>query len=475
MVQVQAAVSRCRLNRTMLFNSTLYLGFLLIVVLLFHQFTGSCRRALLLLASLIFYSVWSIEFSFLLMGSIAVGHWSARFIEGSDDPRLRRYALIASIVYNLGILAVFKYADFLTIEIHQILGVHPWPVLDLILPLGLSFYTFQAMSYTIDVYRGMRAAERWQDVALFISFFPQLVAGPIVRASFLMPQLGCEPTPVDPKLFHRGLMLILWGFVKKVYIGDPMGSVANEIFAAPERYGAFDLVMGVYAFTVQIYCDFSGYSDIAIGSALLLGIHLPKNFDAPYLSRTITEFWRRWHISLSTWLRDYLYIPLGGNRFGTVRTYVNLMITMLLGGLWHGAGWNWLIWGGLQGLFLTAERATGLDKRAVTGPWSVLRWVITLHLVCFSWIFFRSADMPQALLIIARIADVAEGALSVGPRPLFYLVGLVGVELLGVRSRLLDFGALHPLAARRLAYVAFLILALTFSGASNREFIYFQF
>lgn len=459
----------------MLFNSTHFIVFLACVVVAYHHMSLQQRRYLLLIASYTFYWVWSVPFSLLLVASTVTDYAAARVIDASTSQARRRMALLFSIVTNLGLLGIFKYADFFSDTTNSILGTDLLPQLNWVLPLGISFYTFQTMSYTIDVYRGVLPARRSLiDVALYVSFFPQLVAGPIVRADVLMPQL-CQQHTVDWVAIRRGLGLIMWGLAKKVYVADSMAHIVNEVYGSPATYSGGALLMATYAFAIQIYCDFSGYTDIAIGAALLLGIRLPKNFDAPYLSCSIREFWRRWHISLSTWLRDYLYIPLGGSRKGVSRTYISLMVTMLLGGLWHGAGWHWVVWGGLQGAMMSIERALGISERPPQQMFvRVLRWFIVLHLVCLSWVFFRASDVTEALYILRRIATMATGD-TIALVPAIVLLGLIAAELLGVRQKFLAMLQSRPTVTRWLAYAAVLILVLTYARASNPEFIYFQF
>lgn len=460
----------------MLFNSTLYLVFLIVVVCLYYQLTPHYRRLLILLASYTFYWVYNVPLSALLLGSTLVDYYAARMMAASKTRRQRVAALLFSIVFNLGVLALFKYANFFADSTYALFGTRPWPWLDWGLPLGISFYTFQTMSYTIDVFRGdIRAKRSILDVALYVSFFPQLVAGPIVRAQTLVPQLRMKEKEIDWPQMRRGIGLVIWGLCKKVYVADVMGKLVNEVYGAPDQFGAWELVLATYAFAVQIYCDFSGYSDIAIGSALLLGIRLPKNFDAPYLACSIREFWRRWHISLSTWLRDYLYIPLGGSRKGRVRTYLNLLITMLLGGLWHGAGWNWVIWGGLHGGILAFERLIRLPDTPRSRITAAIRWFITLQLVMLTWVFFRARSMDEALFVLERIATGATGTISVGILPLLYLVLMLVAERTHTKRHFLDFCERHPAMAKWLAVVMFIVFALTFRGAANPEFIYFEF
>ncbi len=461
----------------MLFNSTVFLFFLFAVVTLHYSLPLNWRRYFLLVASYVFYWYWDVELSLLLVASTAVDYMCARTISRAPPGDIRRkLALWMSLVFNLGLLGIFKYANFFSTTISEITGVTPWPALDLILPLGISFYTFQTMSYTIDVYRGkIRAFEDPIDVALYVSFFPQLVAGPIVRADVLVPQIH-KAHKLDPVLLRAGIALMVWGLCKKVFLADSMAPIVNEAYGNVDVMSGLALLSATYAFAAQIYFDFSGYTDIAIGCALMLGVKLPKNFNSPYLSLSMGEFWRRWHISLSTWLRDYLYISLGGSKRGAVRTYLNLMITMTLGGLWHGAGLNWLAWGIFHGAILSLERMFGLaHKRARTLPIRLLQWFITFHLVCFSWILFRATDIEQAKAIIHRIAVWAPGyEFSLG-WPVAILLVLFVVELLGLRSVWVARFRAYPRLAFIAALATCLIFPMIYAGASNVEFIYFQF
>ncbi len=460
----------------MLFNSSIYLVFLPTIAFLYFAMPLYWRRYLLLFASYFFYAWWSIPFTGLLVLSTVVDYSAARVIQENKSPARNRAALMVSLGANLGVLGLFKYADFFTNSAYSIFGVRPWPELDLILPLGISFYTFQTMSYTIDVYRGhLEARKSLLDVALYVSFFPQLVAGPIIRSDTLLPQLRRNLTP-DWLLIRSGIALIAWGMSKKVFFADSMAPIVNEAFANPAAISGLGLLTSLYAFSIQIYCDFSGYSDIAVGSALVLGIQLPANFRQPYLSCSIREFWRRWHISLSSWLRDYLYIPLGGSRKGPTMTHVNMMITMLLGGLWHGAGWNWVVWGGLQSAFMTAERLLGVSEEAPNENWRIaIRWFVTIHLVCFSWIWFRSSTASEALLIIERIGTWAPGLTFIVWKPILLLAIVVGVEFGNGRQRFIAAFQHSPRATFWLSTFAALFFALTFLGVSSPEFIYFQF
>ncbi len=460
----------------MQFNSTAFLLFFPIVAALYFALGLQLRRWLLLIASLYFYAFWSVPFSLLLVLSTLVDYSAAAVISNSNRTAVRRTALVGSLVVNLGLLGLFKYADFFSDSAYSLFGTRPWPELDLILPLGISFYTFQTISYTIDVYRGHIAARKSiLDVALYVSFFPQLVAGPIIRADVLIPALRIKHA-LDWDRIRGGLALILWGLGKKVLIADGMAPIVQEAYANPSEMSGLALLTATYAFAVQIYCDFSGYTDIAIGCARILGVDLPKNFDAPYLSCSIREFWRRWHISLSTWLRDYLYIPLGGSRKGAARTYVNLLTTMLIGGLWHGAGWNWVVWGGLQGLMMSIERLLGIPEMPPDRlVWRVLRWFVTIHLVCASWVLFRVENLGDAGVVFSRMATAAPGLQFDLGWPTVALLIVVASGLFGCRQRFIEGMRTHPRIAAIASIVILTLLAAVVRGSRNPEFIYFQF
>jgi alginate O-acetyltransferase complex protein AlgI len=421
----------------MLFNSPLYGVFLLATFAVFwllHRHRVP-RALFLVLASygFYFYGTWDAavgedvplapwSWSVLCLGIIFVGstidYGVGRALGRTRHAGARKALLLVSIVYYLGILSLFKYWNFAAdsfTSLFALLGVklHPSHV-RLILPFGISFFTFETMSYTIDVYRGeLPPADKYLDYLLFVCFFPHLVAGPIVRPRQMLPQLAAPPAS-DPDKQSRGLWLIATGLAKKIVIGDYLAqNLVGRAFGNPERYSSLELVIAVYAYAVQIYCDFSGYTDVAIGSALLFGYELPPNFDSPYIARSLQDFWRRWHISLSTWLRDYLYVPLGGSRKGPYKTYRNLLITMVLGGLWHGASYNFLIWGALHGGGLALTRmwqrargtaggdSNGRDGRSLGAVVSIL---LTFHFVCLAWVFFRAPTLGHAWLMLTRMA-----------------------------------------------------------------------
>ena len=348
----------------MLFNSAIFAVFILIVFPLYALSRGtSFARVVLLVASYAFYANWDVRYLPLLWISTLVDYTAGRRMAASDDPRTRRLWLLASLSTNLGLLGIFKYGNFLletASPVWTAIGVDP-PMLPGGIPVGISFYTFQTLSYTIDVYRRqLEPCDRPIDFAVFVAFFPQLVAGPIVRASELLPQLRKLP-PIRGEEVAAGMQRFALGLMKKVVIADNVGLFVDQVFAAPSEYSAFTLWFAAYGFALQIYCDFSGYTDMAIGLGRAFGLRIPENFNVPYLAVSITDFWRKWHMTLSRWLRDYLYIPLGGSRGSQSATYRNLMITMLLGGLWHGAAWTFVLWGALHGAWLAIARVHERD------------------------------------------------------------------------------------------------------------------
>jgi len=367
-------------------------------------------------ASYFFYGYWDWRFCFLLAGSTLANQLFARQIHAAGDERSRRRWLAVAVIANLAVLGFFKYYDFFvtsaTNTLHALgLDVSP-QLIAVALPIGISFFTFQALSYVIDIYRGTFAPGRLLDFAVFLSFFPHVVAGPIVRPAEFMPQLKArhDPRYVDAS---RAFFLIFIGLFKKVVIANLLATeIVDAVFASPLQHSSLEVLVGIYAYAVQIYADFSGYTDMAIGLALLLGFRFPQNFDSPYTSTSIQDFWRRWHMTLSRWLRDYLYIPLGGNRRGNGRTYLNLMVTMLLGGLWHGAAWTFVVWGAIHGFFLSVEhwRRGRRLRLALPEPadTTARRWtqrIVTFNLVCLAWVFFRSESLGKAFEMLGRLLD----------------------------------------------------------------------
>jgi len=469
----------------LLFNSVIFCVFMMVLLPLYWGIRHStARKWLLLFASYAFYAHWDYRYLSLLLLSTAVDFLAGRRLARVQGRALRRFWLLASLITNLGVLAVFKYGNFLIASAAPLwawLGVTPLHFPDTI-PVGISFYTFQTLSYTIDVYRGRTSECRsLLDFALFVSFFAQLVAGPIVRSTEFLPQLK-RMTNLRAASVVSGAQLFMVGLFKKVILADNVGLYVDEVFGQPGNYSAPVLWCGACGFALQIYCDFSGYSDMAIGIGRAFGLQLPENFRAPYLARSITEFWRRWHISLSRWLRDYLYIPLGGNRRGPRRTYANLMLTMLLGGLWHGASWTFVAWGGFHGALLALERLMGWGTdaadRGLRRPTDWLRAVITFMLICISWVMFRADGFPQMFLYLKRMFTAWDYQSPAEAQGLFWVVTmvfLVGGQYLHhgfqIRRRVWD-----PLPAplQGLA-LATLVILLFWYRVDEIAFIYFQF
>jgi len=485
----------------LLFNSFEYIAFFLIVYALYWAFAHYAAFAmrLLLAASLLFYGCWNPYYLILIIGSSLLDFWAGSRIEATEDPTLRRRYLLTSVVYNLGVLGIFKYFNFFMqsfddavtqlglVDAFIVNGLYlPGGRLTALLPVGISFFTFQSMSYTIDIYRReLQAVKSFTHYLLFVSFFPQLVAGPIVRARDLLPQLLERPV-VSASMSGRGLFLIALGVFKKVAIADPLAiNLVDRVFTTPGNYSGLEALIGVYGYALQIYCDFSGYSDVAIGSALLLGFTFPDNFRTPYQSKNLQEFWRRWHISLSSWLRDYLYISLGGNRKGRARTYVNLSLTMLLGGLWHGAGWNFLIWGALHGGMLAGHRYwqerrvnSALYARLSAHPlWPALGLVATFHYVCFAWVFFRAPTFEEAGALLSQIAGGGLSMLNIHSSVAWTLA--LGFTLHFVPRRVFELTLSSfiklPAPMQALTLFAFALVLKRLAVTEVVPFIYFQF
>jgi alginate O-acetyltransferase complex protein AlgI len=474
----------------MLFCSLPFLWFFGLVFMVYWALPWQRARVfLLLIASFYFYANWNPSLAVLIGASTALDYCLARGMEATERPAWRRLLCSISITGNLGLLAYFKYANFflqsLTAALHAAGFSASLPLLQVILPVGISFYTFEAINYTVDVYRRRIPAERnLAHFMLFITFFPHLVAGPIVRAKDFLPQIK-RPRHWDWARLNLGAQYFLMGLFKKLAVADRMAEYADPIFADPSQYRTEAVVMAVLAYAIQIYCDFSGYTDMALGSAYLLGYKLAQNFNMPYLSANIAEFWRRWHISLSTWLRDYLFIPLGGSRGGAWKTCRNLLITMTLGGLWHGASWTFVAWGVLHGLLLIVHRLfqdfckmrPRLDSLLQSTAGTAVRRLVTFACVAVCWVFFRATTFTAALTIVQRMVTRSTGLGM--PLPRLSLVS--ALVLLGVCHVLTHTGAWSilsrrlPAAVQGFGYAAVLVLALVLAPDSSRAFIYFQF
>ena len=469
----------------MTFSSTeflIFLGFVLLLTRLMPQ--EEHRRNLLLVASYFFYGWWDWRFTFLMFATTTIDYEVARHLERMTHAGRRRALLLASLVANLGILVVFKYTNFFLDSLKPLLasaGLHV-PHLDIILPAGISFFTFQSMSYTIDVYRrDLPATHSFRDFLLFVSFFPQLVAGPIVRGSEFLPQLRThDHRPVWVNV-RRGLEPFVRGFMKKALFADTLAQLADPVFSHPGAFSSTTVWLAVLAYTGQIYYDFSGYTDMATGCGRMFGFEFPTNFRHPYLSRSVTEFWRRWHMTLSTWLRDYLYIPLGGNRRGRGRTYFNLAATMLLGGLWHGAAWTFVAWGAWHGLGLMLDKLRielmGEGAAAHRTPLrDAVGFVSTFLFVVVGWVFFRAQDFATAGIVLRKMAFLEPGGSHwVQVQAVVVLVAAVAlhVAVAARRERELSLDLRQPLGWAGAAIA--LLLVLLFSPFSTNPFIYFQF
>ena len=477
----------------LIFSSGLFLFLFAGFLLVYSAFRRApmARIVYVIAFSLYFYYKSSGIYFLLLVFAAASDFLIARGIYRARFRWTKRWLVVLSVAVNLGMLGYFKYTNFLIDISNQLFGQGFLQFQNIFLPVGISFFVFQSMSYTIDIYRGqLKPLSNWLDYLFYLSFFPQLVAGPIVRARDFIPQIRQNPVVVTREMFGTGVFLILTGLFKKAIISDYISlNFVDRIFDEPLLYSGFECLMGIYGYALQIYCDFSGYSDMAIGIALLLGFRFPKNFDAPYKSATITEFWRRWHISLSTWLRDYLYISLGGNRKGRIRTYGNLLLTMLLGGLWHGAAVRFILWGGLHGAALALHKLwlSVVPGAKVSGyqmhPLSRLAGIlVTFHLVCFGWLLFRADSMRTVQLMLHQITDNFH--LQLLPQMLAGYGGVFALVGLGYLLHMLPGRA--DAAARRAVvaspfWVQVLLLAsvawgvMQIQSSSIQPFIYFQF
>ncbi len=478
---------------SMVFNSLEFAVFFLAVFALYHALRHRAQNLLLLVASYVFYGAWDWRFLGLIALSTVVDYAVGLQLAATDDVARRKRWLLVSLVTNLGILGAFKYFGFFADSLAGLAALGgldlPRVTTEIVLPVGISFYTFQTLSYTIDIYRKrLQPTRGFLDFALFVAFFPQLVAGPIERASRLLPQVLSPRKPTSAG-FGSGCWLILRGLFKKVVLADNLAPLADRVFESGADVTGLETLLGVYAFAWQIYGDFSGYSDMARGLARLLGFELMLNFDLPYLATSPSDFWRRWHISLSTWLRDYLYIPLGGNRGGRAFVVRNLMLTMLLGGLWHGAAWTFVAWGLYQGLLLVAHRSAepALTRLAPTGPigarlWWGLRVVVTFHLACVGWLIFRAesfADLGRRVgtLVGSVTASIPEPGLALEWLPVLAVLILPVLLFQVVQAARRDPEVLvsAPLLVRTLVYVVVFEAIVLLGEDFGAPFIYFQF
>jgi D-alanyl-lipoteichoic acid acyltransferase DltB (MBOAT superfamily) len=471
----------------MLFNSVDFLLFFPIVLLLYFITPHKYRWFLLLVASYYFYMCWKAEYIILIIISTIIDYTAAINIYIAATKAEKKGWLILSLLSNLGILISFKYLNFFNQNVQAVLDqfniFYNIPVFDLLLPVGISFYTFQTMSYSIDVYKGdIEPEKHFGKFSLFVSFFPQLVAGPIERSSRLIPQFY-EKFEFEHVRLRKGMILMFWGFFKKVVIADNVATYVDMVFNNVETADGLTSLLGSFFFTFQIYCDFSGYTDIAIGLAYILGFRLMDNFRRPYFSKSISEFWGRWHISLSSWFKDYVYIPLGGNRVGKSKHYFNLLLTFLVSGLWHGANWTFIVWGLIHGIILILESIfiNVKGKRyTVFSMW--LRWAITFSIVWIAWIFFRANSVSDALAVISNIFNPSKWSsvsLGIYVSDVYKYLGLITllifVELFDRKKRIVDRLSDSFGIVRWIFYVSLLLLILYFGAFNHNAFIYFQF
>ncbi|MBN2184281.1 MAG: MBOAT family protein [Candidatus Krumholzibacteriota bacterium] len=489
----------------MLFNSIHFLVFFPVVVCLYFLLPHRWRWALLLVTSYYFYMCWKMEYIFLILISTVVAYLTAMGMSRSEKEKTRKTYLVLSLLVNLGLLFGFKYFNFFNDNARILFDrfniLYSVPTFRVLLPVGISFYTFQTLSYTIDVYRGETPVQKHLGYfAVYVSFFPQLVAGPIERSGRLLPQFF-EKHGFSYSRATSGLKLMLWGFFKKIVIADRLAVLVNSVYNEPSAFPGTPVLVATFFFAFQIYCDFSGYSDIAIGSARIMGFELMENFRQPYFSRSISEFWKRWHISLSTWFRDYLYIPLGGNRVSRPKWYYNLMATFVVSGLWHGANWTFLCWGALHGLFLVTENILGPPARSIARALSIntgatffkgIAMVWTFFLVCAAWVLFRANSLHDVgILMNSLVSDPGQyldvsaiglsfrgmGLKTVDLVQSFVFIGvLLAYDIIDTRYDFWKLVDARPLLVRWTIYYAIIILILFFSPYNKAQnFIYFQF
>jgi D-alanyl-lipoteichoic acid acyltransferase DltB (MBOAT superfamily) len=471
----------------MLFPTVEYAIFFLAVLALAWPLARrvTWHKGFLLLASYVFYGFWSWRYVPLLIAVSMFAGLMAQAIQSSQDERRRKRLLVAGVLVCLLVLVYYKYTSFLLLSAMGIWGlVGRAPVWNLpapFLPLGISFFVFHAISMMGDVYkRKLREPLRLLDALLYVAFFPQLIAGPILRASKFIPQL-MRPRDATKIRVNRAFLLILGGLFKKVIVSNTLATrLVEPVFSSPADFHRWDVLLAIYGYAAEIYCDFSGYTDIATGCAMLLGYHFPRNFNAPYTATDPQEFWQRWHISLSSWLRDYLYIPLGGSRNGVVRTYANLMITMLVGGLWHGASWTFVVWGGLQGVYLVTHRLwagwPGADGLRATRWWPWVARLLMFHAVCLGWVFFRSPTFALAWTVLHQLGSRGTATLAVWPVMVTLLFGLVGQYAPRVWRRGVEATMSRMPVAVNGAALALGIYTIELLGPTGvAPFIYFQF
>lgn len=489
----------------MLFNSFHFIIFFPIVVIAYFILPHRMRWIFLLVASYYFYMCWKMEYIFLIIISTLIDYYVGIQMGKTSVQAKRKKFLVLSLLTNLGLLFSFKYFNFFNDSLRYVFNhyniFYGIPAFKVILPVGISFYTFQTLSYSIDVYQGKTKPEKHLGIfALYVSFFPQLVAGPIERSNHLLPQFLKKHNFDYPRV-KNGLLLMLWGFFKKVVIADRLAILVNQVYNNPTEYTGIPLIVATFFFAFQIYCDFSGYSDIAIGTALVMGFDIMENFRQPYHSASVSEFWKRWHISLSTWFKDYFYIPLGGNRVVKWRWYYNIILVFLVSGLWHGANWTFIAWGALHGFYMLFAISTRLMRERVANMmglnkvpklFKIFKIFITFSLVCFGWVFFRANNISDALFIVSRLfvgwqvvlefGKLKHLILSLGLNKYQFFIAIASIAIMEfVHLLQRQYGSMRGLISKQpifLRWTAYygLILGLFLFGELNvQQFIYFQF
>ncbi len=490
----------------MLFNSIEFLIFFPTVVCLYFACPHRFRWALLLAASYVFYMWWRVEYIALIVASTVIDYTVAIRVEEAESQRVKRYWLACSLTGNLGLLFFFKYFNFFNDSVaatFEALGMeYAVPAINVLLPVGISFYTFQTLSYTIEVYRGNKTAERHLGIfALYVAFFPQLVAGPIERATSLLPQFF-ERKDFDYNRVTDGMKLMVWGFFKKVVIADRLATMVDPVYNDLASHSGPAVAVATIFFAYQIYCDFSGYSDIAIGAAQVLGFNLMTNFRQPYFSRSIPEFWRRWHISLSTWFRDYVYVPLGGNRVSLMRLYFNVSVVFLVSGIWHGANWTFLAWGAIHAAYMVISLSTANVRQRLRSaikldrvPFALAawQWIVTFILVCVAWIFFRANSIDDAFDALVSLHGgwgsgafaLVEGVVHIGTAKIpgnEFFIALTAIAVLEGGHILQQWGSVRALINRQHIIIRWFIYSLSLWALflfgmydEQSEFIYFVF
>ncbi|MBE6097709.1 MAG: MBOAT family protein [Schwartzia succinivorans] len=472
------------------FNSSQYAIFLPLVFILYWWLPHRFRWGLLLVASYYFYMSWNPQYVVLILGTTIVSYISAILLERLDSPQQKRLVIVVAGLICLGVLFVFKYFNFISESVAYVcaqlaIPLHPI-TLQVLLPVGISFYTFQTLSYVIDVYKGkVKAEHHFGQYATFISFFPQLVAGPIERTQNLLPQIKSVKTFGYNEAVY-GLRLMAWGFFKKLVVADNAALIVDNVYGSLDKCTGLDLLLAVFLFTLQIYCDFSGYSDIAIGSARILGIKLMTNFKSPYWSGSLKEFWGRWHISLSTWFRDYLYIPLGGSRCSTLQHNINIMITFLVSGLWHGANWTFVFWGGIHGAVQVIENLLGLNKVERHGRNRILSAILIFTICNVAWVFFRSRTISDAFYILGNIIIPTSGiewylhsgvgiAKSSVTTLLIPILMIFAFDYVSLKKDVLEWLSDLKTSVRWGIYIVIIFWTILKMPLETSSFIYFQF